>query len=147
MVRLRVVLRKWKCALETNFNSNMVRLREYYGQLPYIPLNNFNSNMVRLRADVHHSYNSRNLIFQFQYGAIKSMCTNIVRINYSRFQFQYGAIKSISKWIKYKLQKLFQFQYGAIKSSENILFRPDKKNFNSNMVRLRAQYLTALVFY
>ena len=53
------------------------------------------------------------------------------------FQFQYGAIKSGRATILGSRLKLFQFQYGAIKSLESAYLLELQLNFNSNMVRLK----------
>ena len=55
-----------------HFNSNMVRLRETLSARLRISGQHFNSNMVRLR-DVLDLENQDVYIFQFQYGAIKSV--------------------------------------------------------------------------
>ena len=93
MVRLRVSCEFPMFYIEEDFNSNMVRLRVIVFQLPFV----------------------QKLIFQFQYGAIKS---------YSRAWFGVIAIR-------------FQFQYGAIKSFRHVFHLHHHLHFNSNMVRLR----------
>ena len=71
MVRLKGVLSKVISVHKANFNSSMVRLKEYYTH--HVPqlLYHFNSSMVRLKAEAgKHRYTMRSL-FQFQYGAIE----------------------------------------------------------------------------
>ena len=58
------------------------------------------------------------------------------------FQFQYGAIKSIFIDSFTYLNWEFQFQYGAIKSQYFIAVEKLMQYFNSNMVRLKALTLT-----
>jgi len=55
------------------------------------------------------------------------------------FQFQYGSIKSLNINSKMIMCPLFQFQYGSIKSKPQEEWTHEVANFNSNMVRLKAQ--------
>ena len=62
---------------QTDFNSNMVRLKV---QKPIIAVAdglNFNSNMVRLKEAVTSTASSWAALFQFQYGSIKSIKPSI----------------------------------------------------------------------
>ena len=54
------------------------------------------------------------------------------------FQFQYGAIKRFWRSSSNFVAFTFQFQYGAIKSLMERVELLEAKNFNSNMVRLKA---------
>jgi hypothetical protein len=76
----------------------------------------FNSNMVRLKDLKELSELTDYDLFQFQYGAIKSVIGRKMQVTNIKFQFQYGAIKST---------------IGNAVSRSN-------RNFNSNMVRLKA---------
>ena len=58
-------------AIETSFNSNMVRLKELLINLSGSYINRFNSNMVRLKGGRNPENPSDRTTFQFQYGAIK----------------------------------------------------------------------------
>ncbi len=58
------------------------------------------------------------------------------------FQFQYGAIKSVGSDYLFKVLTLFQFQYGAIKSIPILRKCSATSDFNSNMVRLKATKLS-----
>ena len=82
----------------------------------------FNSNMVRLRL-VGHPSCPVGVVFQFQYGAIKTAGRNLALVLVVLFQFQYGAIKT---------------QQLPHQSSK------PKKGFNSNMVRLRHVWLASM---
>ncbi len=92
--------------------------------------------MVRLRGQCLNGFHV-DVMFQFQYGAIKRRTevanieyalrfnSNMVRlraywfifypITQKKFQFQYGAIKSIRLLNANLIAIRFQFQYGAIK--------------------------------
>ena len=72
--------------------------------------------MVRLKDTFHFVTLSLMTVFQFQYGAIKSISKWSAGITRRLFQFQYGAIKSASMSLTIFSSNAFQFQYGAIKS-------------------------------
>ncbi len=75
----------------------------------------FNSNMVRLKEYRRSLSCADTILFQFQYGAIKSIPASVSMAQAIIFQFQYGAIKSfLINGGKSALVE-FQFQYGAIK--------------------------------
>ena len=59
------------CVNSLDFNSSMVRLKEGAATMNLKLLSYFNSSMVRLKV-FPISASSQNIIFQFQYGAIKS---------------------------------------------------------------------------
>ena len=59
-------------------------------------------------------------MFQFQYGAIKSLHVFEPYAASPEFQFQYGAIKSIWLSGRRRRRSMFQFQYGAIKREKVI---------------------------
>ena len=100
--------------------------------------------------------------FQFQYGTIKrqhqdklnndlaSFNSNMVRLKVHckvrklislMFQFQYGTIKSGSRYIEQIYAHLFQFQYGTIKSRFLFFRKLNTICFNSNMVRLKVDFV------
>ena len=71
----------------------MVRLKVCRSLTETDSVPDFNSSMVRLKGET--ARDSLTLaIFQFQYGAIKSLLTRMTRNMVKQFQFQYGAIKS-----------------------------------------------------
>ena len=77
----------------------------------------FNSNMVRLKAFMDLIIFAAAFKFQFQYGAIKGLCSSPFFLVFPLFQFQYGAIKGrIANQIAGAVVG-FQFQYGAIKGT------------------------------
>ena len=72
MVRLKVTCGGRNAAYSSNFNSNMVRLKGKYRLMFILPESDFNSNMVRLKVVTEVPPNPPLLLFQFQYGSIKS---------------------------------------------------------------------------
>ena len=70
MVRLKAGWEKADGKKYFYFNSNMVRLKELTFNVVSDVFGDFNSNMVRLKVDLVTSF-SKNVIFQFQHGAIK----------------------------------------------------------------------------
>ena len=70
--------------------------------------------MVRLKVDFFVKCYFI-ILFQFQYGAIKSTEFYGAGDDVLLFQFQYGAIKSVERHRTRYYQEIFQFQYGAIK--------------------------------
>ena len=67
-------------------------------------------------------------------------------LHIKKFQFQYGSIKSDEEMQHSKIEFLFQFQYGSIKR----IFLHQQgalqlAYFNSNMVRLKADYDIAVI--
>ena len=104
-------------------------------------IGDFNSNMVRLKECNNISTNVKTIIFQFQYGSIKSTKSKAMLLLRELFQFQYGSIKRDHSTYVSFFGKLFQFQYGSIKRRIlAILLQFDLLNFNSNMVRLKVLY-------
>src|SRR5690606_31153246 len=75
-------------------------------------------------------------VFQFQYGAIRSITPGHPKCGIRPFQFQYGAIRREAFSIYTPMIKGFQFQYGAIRSLVEIDEHIHIVDFNSNMVRL-----------
>ena len=55
------------------------------------------------------------------------------------FQFQYGTIKSSIGHAGQPLRFGFQFQYGTIKREKRLSSIQNLKNFNSSMVRLKGK--------
>ena len=55
------------------------------------------------------------LLFQFQYGTIKSEAAIMKAEGMTAFQFQYGTIKRHQKDWQRIAEMQFQFQYGTIK--------------------------------
>ena len=80
--------------------------------------------MVRLKAERAERIAADGVIFQFQYGAIKSKGTITL---------------SFVFWV-------FQFQYGAIKSRAFFRAFCQVLDFNSNMVRLKAPFFFSFLF-
>jgi len=133
------------CSLAGNdFNSNMVRLKDFISFI-FLPFfHHFNSNMVRLKVETsdgkkkvsgqfQFQYGSIKrglgkpfftmlISFQFQYGSIKSFSWSQNKINMEKFQFQYGSIKSSIVSLNPNSISLFQFQYGSIKRVNGLLF-------------------------
>ena len=72
----------------------MVQLRESVARFLSTRWKRFNSNMVQLRV----------------YGREVLLYADLL------FQFQYGSIKSIKSFVNEKYKYVFQFQYGSIKS-------------------------------
>ena len=72
----------------------MVRLKVLILIFALIRFSCFNSNMVRLKAELLEHKGVVQYVFQFQYGAIKSLGLGLYVASQSKFQFQYGAIKS-----------------------------------------------------
>jgi hypothetical protein len=59
------------------------------------------------------------------------------------FQFLYGAIKSWIGETEAESSYIFQFQYGAIKRIHGLTINLLKLDFNSSMVRLKVEDLSA----
>ena len=57
--------------LENCFNSKMVRLKEYADKRKDYETQSFNSKMVRLKEAQFSEETERQILFQFQNGAIK----------------------------------------------------------------------------
>ena len=76
--------------------------------------------------------------FQFHCGAIKRFVLDIVKAFILIFQFHCGAIKSTCFFSEFKIPYLFQFHCGAIKRQKLILKQTKLNNFNSIVVRLKA---------
>ena len=56
------------------------------------------------------------------------------------FQFHYGTIKSVLRFSSIRFVLLFQFHYGTIKSQHQIEINRTFQSFNSTMVRLKVSY-------
>ncbi len=65
-------------------------------------------------------FDLKEMMFQFQYGAIIRSITYIEATARIVFQFQYGAIIRKMENLEEKVITLFQFQYGAIISEQRI---------------------------
>ena len=77
---------------------------------------NFNSKLVRLKARERNQLAQRQLKFQFQTGAIKSLFRLRAGRDECGFQFQTGAIKRpYFTDMREAIELVFQFQTGAIK--------------------------------
>ncbi len=78
--------------LETlkDFNSSVVRLKEFVGYPPFNVSVNFNSSVVRLKVSKQKAIDATILEFQFQCGAIKRFI--ICRA------MSFGAVISIPVW-------------------------------------------------
>ena len=142
MVRLRVSEADRGNHLIRDFNSNMVRLREYDWLLVWSDETKFQFQYGAIKRISDETRLQLMTLFQFQYGAIKSTLRNRSGFNLPQFQFQYGAIKSGEIFSRHRFRKKFQFQYGAIKRVSFLNAIQPLEYFNSNMVRLRvAEYI------
>ena len=99
-----------------DFNSNMVWLKgwvaSWYSEAPH----HFNSNMVWLKDKKQLETKQKLIVFQFQYGLIKSKYVGSeCKICEFLFQFQYGLIKRSTPKVSALISEIFQFQYGLIK--------------------------------
>ncbi len=97
MVRLRVHIFCFLVCSYRYFNSNMVRLRvnarSAYGDEDV----DFNSNMVRLRATTA-PFSPVPVIFQFQYGAIKSLVQSTLELGKFYFNSNMVRLRDRSNW-------------------------------------------------
>ena len=96
------------------FNSNMVRLRDFAPERFGGERFSFNSNMVRLR-EVTKNTRTVILVFQFQYGAIKSQPEGLTAQETSGFNSNMVRLRENPDGTHRGLINQFQFQYGAIK--------------------------------
>ena len=94
----------------------MVRLKVCFASLLSRMGFNFNSTMVRLK-ELHRGGYQLSGRFQFHYGTIKRVNTNISVLD----------------------QQIFQFHYGTIKRGEPLSRKDFTIYFNSTMVRLKGQ--------
>ena len=120
---------------EVCFNSNMVRLKVGLGESDSKVSGCFNSNMVRLKEILFFQLTAL-LLFQFQYGTIKSRISvlsglsescfnsNMVRLKVNLLQIErFSVLCFNSNMVRLKvlmlvllhLPSVFQFQYGTIK--------------------------------
>ena len=97
---------------------------------------NFNSTMVRLK-DYRQHRNPTHPPFQFHYGTIKSSPMRQEAIKRDKFQFHYGTIKRTSQ--SYKSTKKSNFNSTMVRLKE--IQKSDSMRschyFNSTMVRLK----------
>ena len=93
MVRLKVNRANLPTKQNSNFNSTMVRLKEFAEEILSAYKEDFNSTMVRLK-DLEKRSNPFANPFQFHYGTIKSATGARYRSFEVQFQFHYGTIKS-----------------------------------------------------
>ena len=114
MVRLKEYRDRQLSREHANFNSSMVRLKATYLAATGMALGNFNSSMVRLKV------NSLSAIFMQSLNFNSSM----VRLK------DIGVIGSTS-------DMTFQFQYGTIKRESGLTQLLQFLYFNSSMVRLK----------
>ncbi len=84
--------------------------------IPMTRESSFNSSLVRLRVEKTADNLLDIVMFQFQFGAIKSYFIHKLFFKYQMFQFQFGAIKSSTLSSESNQFRMFQFQFGAIKS-------------------------------
>ena len=78
----------------------------------------FNTYMVQLKvSETYIAFFSISL-FQYLYGAVKSLYVNHLRIKFSKFQYLYGAVKSLEILNPFLILNLFQYLYGAVKRIE-----------------------------
>ena len=138
MVRLRVAAEKLAAPKGGNFNSNMVRLRDYFPMRASSCFPNFNSNMVRLRVRRVKWVPTLVLSFQFQHGTIERLWTGPTGLAATRISIPtwYDWEFSVQNYTTMKKKK-FQFQHGTIESKHKLFWNGCFAYFNSNMVRLR----------
>ena len=121
----------------TDFNSNMVRLKDLSStNLPWQGLN-FNSNMVRLKVKLINK----------QLCQLPNFNSNMVRLKVEQngwnvnqiyiFQFQYGSIKSFPKTKAIAFCFYFNSNMVRLKGAMIYCNYALDKDFNSNMVRLK----------
>ena len=125
----------WVC-----FNTKKVRLKQRWfalcGEHDHFVC--FNTKKVRLKPVIFESSTKTSLRFQYQKGAIKTICGKIFSVLSGAFQYQKGAIKT--PVFNQLLQPLFRFQYqkGAIKTSNLGAVGPvGPSRFNTKKVRLK----------
>ena len=93
--------------------------------------------MVRLKAAADADV-AEQTVFQFHYGTIKSANADIADIGARLFQFHYGTIKSLSPLLILPLLLDFNSTMVRLKANLTRAKVKQKKNFNSTMVRLKA---------
>ncbi len=92
--------------------------------------------MVRLKVPMTAS-RMFSMIFQFQYGAIKSRKMDGCTWYFDYFNSNMVRLKEVlAEKVKVEVEK-FQFQYGAIKRALTLKQKLLTRHFNSNMVRLK----------
>ncbi len=76
--------------------------------------------MVRLKDGYGIAFISYELLFQFQYGAIKSFKARKEQVKFSHFNSNMVRLKVKTLSQTEAIEITFQFQYGAIKSCTEI---------------------------
>ena len=100
----------------------MVRLKGFFAKQVGVGRANFNSKVVRLKGAVGDCQATLKVIFQFQSGAVKSVC-----------------VSSHFTTIGY-----FNSKVVRLKAPQGELRAAIKDNFNSKVVRLKAVYVQAV---
>ena len=139
MVRLKGSLYILKEQTEINFNSTMVRLKEF-GLFFFIFFVRFQFHYGTIKRLMSLFFLVFILSFQFHYGTIKSMNPPAHNRKIPRFQFHYGTIKSLFNNLSICFWMSFQFHYGTIKSFHDKHFKELVSYFNSTMVRLKGNH-------
>ena len=134
-----------RLVLLNNFNSYMVRLKVYVARLTVTTIPDFNSYMVRLKASLAHLTRRTVAYFNSYMVRLKGASTWTLRGNI-KFQFLYGAIKR-KKASNFNPVSGFQFLYGAIKRGDVPSWYGPISNFNSYMVRLKANLRPKIFFW
>ena len=98
----------------------------------------FNSIMVRLKDEEYDEQRVLKRDFNSIMVRLKVRCQYLPHVAQSGFQFHYGAIKSLPAHRIWFTMERFQFHYGAIKSPGDASKTTPDRNFNSIMVRLKA---------
>ena len=115
----------------------MVRLKVVFPFIIVVVFISFNSNMVRLKVLLGLFYYTLLLVFQFQYGTIKSFSNQKRSLCIRRFNSNMVRLKD-SQREEHGSSPQFQFQYGTIKRTCDTHVSCEVSSFNSNMVRLKA---------
>ena len=93
--------------------------------------------MVRLRVSCNPFKYIYIILFQFQYGAIKSVVPVIALSPNHKFQFQYGAIKRFIHPCGAIVFLDFNSSMVRLRGGTVVYAFSNNGNFNSSMVRLR----------
>ena len=99
-----------------DFNSTMVRLKEFCVSIEPRPPTNFNSTMVRLKERCVACFKVRGFYFNSTMVRLKAPKNRVHRRFFVKFQFHYGTIKSQMCILSPCYLNQFQFHYGTIKS-------------------------------
>ena len=108
------------------------------------PKPRFNSKLVRLKEVTRRSLTNRSVWFQFQTGAIKSVCPSVFPLRAKAgFNSKLVRLKAAESGADaWRAWTWFQFQTGAIKRRKDWRSRQSGQTcFNSKLVRLKGLWL------